>query len=134
MPTFSDILTQSLNREHERKGFCNRCKKYATIVSRPQIRSIPSVLVLNTDLENNADKRDLWATPGWLPTEIALIYHGQNVTCFQGENLRSLRRDRLHSEPIIYDLVGFVADIDSGERQKPHLVSLVNGKSISFVV
>ncbi|KAL8797844.1 MAG: hypothetical protein Q9195_000196 [Heterodermia aff. obscurata] len=125
-PTFAEVLIDSFNRETERRGFCNRCKKYAPIVSRPQIRSIPSVLILNTGLENNADKRELWATPGWLPVEIGLVYHGQSVMCFEGEGLRNLRRTRHNPEPTIYELVGFVADINSGERQKSHLVSLVN--------
>jgi len=27
----------------------------------------------------------------------------------------------------VYELIGVVADINSGENQKPHLVSMVNG-------
>ena len=48
--------------------------------------------------------------------------------CFEGEGLRKLRKTRHHAEPTVYELVGFVADIDSGEKQKSHLVSLVNGE------
>ena len=95
-------------------------------MTRPQIRSIPSVLTLNASPDNGVDARDLWATPGWLPTEIGLVYHGQTVICFEGEGLRNLRKTR-HPEPMIYELAGFVADINSGEQQKSHLVSLVNG-------
>lgn len=84
--------------------------------------------MLNTALESNPDKRELWATPSWLPSEIGLVYHGQTVMCFEGEGLRNLRRTRHHHEPTIYELVGFVGDINSGERQKSHLVSLVNGR------
>ena len=111
-----------------------RCKKYAPIVTRPQIRSLPSVLTLNAALESNADVRELWATPGWLPIEIGLVYHGQSVMCFEGEGLRKVRKTRHHAEPTVYELVGFVADIDSGEKQKSHLVSLVNGEYICLKV
>ena len=51
--------------------------------------------------------------------------------CFEGEGLLNLRRTRHHNEPTIYELVGFVADIDSAEQQKSHLVSVVNGKEVS---
>ena len=122
------MLADSINNETERKGFCNRCKKYAPIVTRPQIRNLPSVLTLNTAIETSADVRAMWATPDWLPTEIGLVYHGQGVMCFEGEGLLNLRRTRHHNEPTIYELVGFVADIDSAEQQKSHLVSVVNGK------
>lgn len=86
--------------------------------------------MLNADLENNADKRELWATPGWLPIEIGLVSHEDTVLCFEGEGLRNLLRTRKHPEPTIYDLVGFVADINSGEQQKSHLVSFVNGMDL----
>ena len=50
--------------------------------------------------------------------------------CFEGEGLLNLRRTRHHAEPTIYELVGFVADIDSAEQQKSHLVSVVNGEKL----
>ena len=49
--------------------------------------------------------------------------------CFEGEELR-LQKQRNNRYLTLYELVGFVADIDSGEHQKPHLVSLINGMCI----
>ena len=122
------MLTASFHKDSEKKGFCNRCKKYAPISSRPEIRSVPPVLILNTCMENNADIRRLWATPEWLPTEIAIVPHGRSVLCVEGEALQDLRKSRPDIETLVYELVGMVADINSGEQQKSHLVSLVNSK------
>ena len=79
-------------------------------------------------MENNADIRRLWATPEWLPTEIAIVPHGRSVLCVEGEALQDLRKSRPDIETLVYELVGMVADINSGEQQKSHLVSLVNSK------
>lgn len=130
--TFSDIVTNSLHRDSEKKGFCNRCKKYAPISSRPEIRSVPPVLSFNTNLDNNAEGRRLWGNPDWLPTEIAVVPHGRSVSCFEGEALQDILRVKPEFENMVYELVGFVADINSGEQQKSHLVSLVNGRSINL--
>lgn len=126
--TFSDIVTNSLHRDSEKKGFCNRCKKYAPITSRPEVRTVPPILILNTSLDNNAEARRLWGSPDWLPTEIAVVPQGRSFSCFQGEILQDLLRAKPEAHNMVYELVGFVADINSGEQQKSHLVSLVNGK------
>ncbi|KAL8823818.1 MAG: hypothetical protein Q9191_005520 [Dirinaria sp. TL-2023a] len=110
--TFSDIVTNSFHRESEKKGFCNRCKKYAPISSRPEIRAVPPVLLFNANLDSNTDSRHLWSTPGWLPTEIAIVPHGRSVLCFEGEALQDLLRAKPEAENMIYELVGFVADIN----------------------
>lgn len=125
-PTFSDVLMASFHKDSERKGFCNRCKKYAPISCRPEIRSTPPVLILNTRLENNPEARHLWATPDWLPTEIAVVPHGGSVVCLQGEAVQNFQRTRTDHGNLIYELVGLVADINSGEKQKSHLVSVIN--------
>ena len=65
--------------------------------------------------------------PGWLPTEVAVVPHGRSFSCFEGEGLQDLLRVKPEAENMVYELVGFVADINSGEQQKSHLVSLVNG-------
>ena len=123
------MLTASFHRDSEKKGFCNRCKKYAPISSRPEVRSVPPVLILNTCLERNTDSRRLWATPEWLPTELAVVPQGRSVLCLEGEALQDLRRSRPDIENLVYELVGLVADINSGEHQKSHLVSVINGRS-----
>lgn len=118
----------TFHKDSEKKGFCNRCKKYAPISSRPEIKSVPPVLILNTCVESNAESRRLLATPEWLPTEMAIIPHGRSFLCLEGEGLQELRRTRPDLENQVYELVGLVADINSGEKQKSHLVSLINGR------
>lgn len=48
------------------------------------------------------------------------------VTCYEGGQLS--HRQSASREPIpVHELVGMVVDVNSGEDQKPHLVSLING-------
>ena len=47
------------------------------------------------------------------------------MICLEGDQLHAFRHYR---STIIFELVGLVADIASGERQKSHLVSFVNGR------
>lgn len=76
---------------------------------------------------NNTEAKQFWATPGWLPEEIGIIIdHGQ-LFCYEGEDLK-LHLARAIHKVTVYSLVGFAADIDSGQHEKPHLVSFVNGK------
>lgn len=79
------------------------------------------------------DAKQLWATPGWLPEEIGVIVENGQFFCYQGDDLRLHVQRGAH--PIaIYSLVGIAADIDSGQNQKSHLVSLVNGKRSHVIV
>lgn len=83
--------------------------------------------MLNACLDKNPDSRQLWSIPGWLPEQIGINIEGGKVSCFEGENLRNLQRTRHNYAITIYELVGVVAEINSKENQKSHLVSLVNG-------
>ena len=83
--------------------------------------------MFNASLDSNTESKRLWSTPGWLPTEVAIVPHGRSVSCFEGEGLQDLLQVKPEAENMVYELVGFVADINSGEQQKSHLVSLVNG-------
>ncbi len=75
---------------------------------------------------NTPDAKQLWATPGWLPEKIGVIVDGGQFFCFEGEDLQLHLQRNMHNITV-YELVGMVADIDSGENQKSHLVSLING-------
>jgi PAB-dependent poly(A)-specific ribonuclease subunit 2 len=74
------------------------------------------------------EAKQFWSTPGWLPEEIGLIVDQGQFFCFQGDDLK-LHLQRGFHRMMVYSLVGLVADIDSGQHQKTHLVSLVNGMS-----
>ena len=66
--------------------------------------------------------------PGWLPDEIGLSIEGGLLSCVEGQDLEKEQQLPNASTHILaYDLVGFVAEIDSGEQQATHLVSLING-------
>ena len=74
------------------------------------------------------ESKQLWAIPGWLPEEIGIYVEGGKVMCFEGDNLRNLQRTRHQHTIMVYQLVGMVAEINSGEHEKPHLVSLVDSQ------
>lgn len=77
------------------------------------------------------ESKHLWAVPGWLPEEIGIYVEGGKVMCFEGDNLRNLQRTRHQFTITVYQLVGMVAEINSGEHEKPHLVSLVDSQYLS---
>jgi PAB-dependent poly(A)-specific ribonuclease subunit 2 len=77
---------------------------------------------------NSLEAKELWAAPGWLPEEIGVIVEGGQFFCYEGEDLRLHIQRGMHYITV-YELVGLVADINSGENQTSHLVSLVNGMS-----
>ena len=75
---------------------------------------------------NSPEAKELWAAPGWLPDEIGVIVEGGQFFCYEGEDLRLHLQRGIHYITV-YELVGLVADINGGENQASHLVSLVNG-------
>lgn len=126
--SFSQILKASVERETTSRGWCSRCQRYQSLATRKTIHSVPAVLVLNAAI-NSPEARQFWSIPGWLPEEIGVILDKGQFYCYQGEDLKfHIQR---HSHNItIYSLIGLAADIDSGQHQKSHLVSLVNGSFI----
>ena len=123
-PTFSQILKSSVERQDQMKGWCDRCKRYQQLVQRKTIQSIPSVLMLNAAIQSHEAKL-LWSIPNWLPQEIGIIVDQGNFYCFEGQDLK-LHLQRGAFNILVYELVGLVADINSGEHQKPHLVATIN--------
>jgi PAB-dependent poly(A)-specific ribonuclease subunit 2 len=81
---------------------------------------------------NSPEAKQIWATPGWLPEEIGIVIDREGqFFCFEGADLRLHLARGLH--PIkVYSLVGVAADIDSGQHQKSHLVSLINGMKFPY--
>ncbi|KAI8674835.1 PAN2-PAN3 deadenylation complex catalytic subunit PAN2 [Fusarium keratoplasticum] len=122
--TFSQVLKNSVERETTSKGWCSRCQRYQTIATRKSIHSIPAVLMLNTAI-TNSDHRILWSTPGWLPEEIGIIVEHGQFFCYEGEDLKLHLQRGMHNI-MVYSLIGMAINIESGQTQKSHLVSMVN--------
>ena len=123
--TFSQVLKNSVERETTAKGWCSRCQRYQTIATRKSIHNIPAVLVLNTAI-TNSDHRMLWSTPGWLPEEIGIIIDKGQFFCYEGVDLKLHLQRGIHNITV-YSLVGMAVNVESGQSQKSHLVSLING-------
>ena len=126
-PTFSQILKQSVERQDQTRGWCPKCRRYQQLSSRKQIQTVPAVLMINTTIMGS-EARHLWSQPGWLPHEIGVIVQQGQFFCYEGQDLE-LHIQRGVYNVQVYQLVGAVADVNSGENQKPHLVSLIDGKS-----
>ncbi|MCJ1461594.1 poly(A)-specific ribonuclease [Pseudocyphellaria aurata] len=123
--TFSSVLTSSLQASPQIRAWCDRCRIYRQLTSQITFQSIAPVLVFNAGLEKYGEGKQLWARPGWLPEEIGILASKDGVTCYEGGQLS--HRQSASREPIpVYELVGMVVDVNSGEHQKPHLVSLIN--------
>ncbi|KAF5670593.1 pab-dependent poly(A)-specific ribonuclease subunit PAN2 [Fusarium heterosporum] len=120
----SAVLKNSVERETTSKGWCSRCQRYQTIATRKSIHSIPAVLMLNTAITNQ-EQRVLWSTPGWLPEEIGIIVEKGQFYCYEGEDLK-LHLQRAAHNITVYSLTGMAINIESGQTQKSHLVSMVN--------
>jgi len=124
--SFSQILKQSVEREITNRGWCIRCQRYQSLATRKTIHTVPAVLMLNASI-NTPEARGFWATPGWLPEEIGVILDQGQFFCYEGEDLKLHLQRGIHNITV-YSLIGLTAEIDSGQNQKSHLVSLVNGK------
>ena len=127
--SFSQILKLSIERETSQRGWCNRCQKYQSLINRKAIHSAPAVLMLNA-AANSPEAKQFWSIPGWLPAEIGIIIDQEKLFCYEGEDLK-LHLNRGTHKISVYSLIGFAADIDSGQHQKSHLVSIINGKNYS---
>ena len=121
---FSSILKATIERENKNRGWCNKCRRYQQLSIRKTVQQLPFVLMFNAALTNPA-MRVLWETPGWLPTEIGLVVQNRSVYCFEGADLALHLRNKT-ANLIAYELVGYVAEVDTGERHLPHLVGMVN--------
>ena len=104
------------------------CQRYPLLQSHLSVRAAPDVLMINTAVRS-PEAKQYWSLPGWLPQRIGVIIENGRFYCFEGEALDGHLDRRLHFVKL-YDLVGVVTDVGSGgEHQKPHLVSLINGRA-----
>ena len=124
MPTFSQILKTSVELQTQTRGWCDKCRRYQQLATRKGVRKMPDILMINAALKS-AEARQYWAVSGWLPDSIGIIVDNGKFFCFEGEDLRLHLEKGIHVVKV-YDLVGVVLDVKSGEHQKSHLVSLIN--------
>lgn len=129
IPTFSQILKASIELQNQTRGWCDKCRRYQQLATRKGVRRLPDMMMINAALKT-AETRQYWSVPGWLPDKIGLIIDNGKFFCVEGEDLRLHLEKGLHVVKV-YDLVGIVVDVDSGEHQKSHLVSLINGMLVS---
>ncbi|ESZ94294.1 hypothetical protein SBOR_5290 [Sclerotinia borealis F-4128] len=122
--SLSEILKASIERETTNRGWCMNCKKYQSLQTKKTIHSSPHILMLNACI-STPESKHFWETPGCLPEEIGIIISQGQIFCYQGEDLR-LHIQRGAHNITVYSLVGLAADIDIGQHEKPHLVSLIN--------
>ncbi|RMZ91505.1 hypothetical protein DV736_g1228, partial [Chaetothyriales sp. CBS 134916] len=124
MVRFSAVLKSSIERETRNRAWCNRCRKYQPLAMCKSIHQLPLVLMLNTSLVNPS-ARAFWEQSGWLPSEIGLIARDRGLYCFEGSDLALHVRNNSRNLAV-YELVGFVAEIDIDDREQPHLVGMAN--------
>lgn len=127
--SFSQALKTGVERQDQTRGWCPSCKRYQQLHTRKQIQTMPSVLMINAAI-HTPEAKQIWATPNWLPQEIGVIVEQGQFFCYQDQDL-ALHVQRGVYNVQVYELIGVVADVKSSENQKPHLVSLVNGKQPS---
>lgn len=121
---FSQILKSSIERHNQHRGWCLRCNGYKGMVSHRAIHSLPAVLMLNAAV-NTPDARQTWATPGFLPREIGVIVNNGRFFCYEGQDLQ-LHLQRGQFNISVYELVGIVSDVSTGDNEKPHMVATVD--------
>lgn len=83
-------------------------------------------MILNSAI-TTADQRRFWCTPGFLPEEVGIIVDRGQVFCSEGNELKMLLQQGRHNITV-YSLMGMALNIDGGHGNKPHLVSMIDGK------
>lgn len=126
---FSQILKASVESHDQQRGWCPKCNAYRALSARRVVQNLPAVLMLNAAI-HTSDSKQLWSTNGFLPREIGIIVNDGQIYCYEGQDLKLHLQRRMY-DITVYELVGVVADINSGEHQKPHLVATIDVAHIS---
>lgn len=127
--TFSATAKQSIQLDTHQKGWCDKCRRYQTQAMRKAIRKLPKILMFNTTAHEKTANyaREHWSTPGWLPEEIGMVVTNTQLNIYQGDELMALKEGDQSRSLIVYELVGFVAEIKLEEERNSHMISFVNG-------
>ncbi|KAF8457687.1 putative PAB-dependent poly(A)-specific ribonuclease subunit [Terfezia claveryi] len=124
LSNFSHVLKQSVERENQTRGWCDKCRRYHNLSTRKSIKRIPKILFLNATATPSLDAKQFWSNSTFLPEEIGIIMQEDQFFCYQGEDLKRLIKNQQRVE--VYELVGFVAEIRADEERNTHLVSFIN--------
>jgi PAB-dependent poly(A)-specific ribonuclease subunit 2 len=124
--TFSQVLKQSFERPDSTRGWCPSCRRYQQLHTTRQIQRVPNVIMINAAVVTTEAKQ-IWSNPNWLPNEIGIIVEQGQFYCYQDQDLKlHLQRGVFNIQ--VYELIGVVTEIVSSHKEKPHLVSMINGK------
>ncbi|PUU76126.1 ubiquitin carboxyl-terminal hydrolase-domain-containing protein [Tuber borchii] len=124
--SFSSLVKQSIQMDTVQKGWCDKCQRYQQQAMRKLVRRLPKIMMFNatTNEKSQTYIREHWSTPGWLPDEIGVLVANGQLSVYQGEDLK-IMKERCENL-VIFDLVGFVAEIKPEEKRNTHLISFVN--------
>lgn len=123
--SFSQVLKASVEKQDQMRGWCPNCRRYQQLHTTRQIQRCPTVLMISAEVRS-AEAKQIWSGPNWLPSEIGIIVDQGQFYCYQDQDLKlHLQRGVFNIQ--VYELVGVVADVISVHKEKPHLVSLING-------
>jgi PAB-dependent poly(A)-specific ribonuclease subunit 2 len=128
---FSQVLKASIERPDQMRAYCPSCRRYQMLHTTRNIQRLPTVLIINASI-HSPEARQIWSIPNWLPQEIGLIVNQGQVFCYQGQDLQ-LHVQRGVYNILVYELVGVVCDINTGDVQSSHPVSVINGEHCVFV-
>ena len=120
------MLKQSVERENQTRGWCDKCRRYNNLSTRKSIKRIPEVLFLNATATPSLDAKQFWSSNAFLPEEIGIIMQEDQFFCYQGDELHRLVKNEQRVE--LYELVGFVAEIRVEEERNAHLAAIINGQ------
>ena len=95
------------------------------MASNREIHFLPSTLTLNAAISVMSSSREVWATRGFLPKEIGIIVNNGRFFCYEGQDLQ-LHIQRGQFNIMVYELVGVVSDVKTGENEKSHLVASID--------
>ncbi|KAK4636083.1 PAN2-PAN3 deadenylation complex catalytic subunit PAN2 [Fulvia fulva] len=121
---FSQVLKSSIERSHQHRGWCLRCNGYKAMLSHRAIHCLPATLMLNA-CASTPEARHTWSTPGFLPKEIGVIVNNGRFYPYEGQDLQ-VHLQRGHYNMTVYQLVGVVADVKTGDQEKSHLVASID--------
>jgi len=125
-PKFSQILKSSLAPRVSMRAWCASCQEYQPIWQQRRPISLPSILVINTNIRkpreemrwweplkqaDTAKPKDVgsrWEGPSWLPLKIGIdIDANSGVEVFEG--------DDIPRGAIVYELTALIANIKEEE-------------------
>jgi PAB-dependent poly(A)-specific ribonuclease subunit 2 len=132
--SFSLLVKQSIQLDTSQRGWCDKCRRYQQQAMRKTVKRLPKILMFNatTNEKSQSCIREHWSSPGWLPGEMGVSINNGQLSVYQGKDLSVVKETS--ENLVVYDLVGFVAEIRVEEERNTHLISFVNGTFVCFLI